>query len=187
MYLVWLSGIWQIIGAGSPGVASLVYAQVADVCPAEKRTTVFSFIVAIPLVTQLTFMPLGAVLSSIDPWIPMLCTSLLELIALSVAGFLVSETLPSSKATLQAAAVTVQSENEENRDDTLREQMVRKVVQWMKSHSRTLPVLICLFLFYFGQQSDGTLLLQYTSKQFGWSYGQVRPQIILMSYIRHPG
>jgi hypothetical protein len=35
--LVWLSGLWHTIGAGAPTLTSIVFAQVADVCPPEQR------------------------------------------------------------------------------------------------------------------------------------------------------
>lgn len=34
---VWLGGLWQIIGAGSPGLFALVHAQIADVCTTKQR------------------------------------------------------------------------------------------------------------------------------------------------------
>lgn len=35
--LVWLSGVWQTIGAGAPTLTAIVYTQVADVCSPEQR------------------------------------------------------------------------------------------------------------------------------------------------------
>lgn len=34
--MVWLSGVWQLIGGGPPMMATLLFIMVADACPAGK-------------------------------------------------------------------------------------------------------------------------------------------------------
>jgi hypothetical protein len=38
--MLWLSGLWQVLGAGAATLSSLTFVLVADSCPAEQRYSV---------------------------------------------------------------------------------------------------------------------------------------------------
>ncbi|ETS77363.1 hypothetical protein PFICI_11237 [Pestalotiopsis fici W106-1] len=179
--LLWLSGLWQMIGAGVATLSSIVYAQVSDVCPAEQRTTAFSFIQSAGLVSRVVFLPVGAGLMSIDPWIPMVTTSGLGVLSFLVALLLVPETLQLDKQSSDERGDTEQllgarsnGQDKVGLHPRLKILISRAVDlnHWIMGNARVVCLLICLFTFYLGQQSDGTILLQYASKRLHWTLGQ---------------
>ncbi|KAJ4381946.1 hypothetical protein N0V85_008637, partial [Neurospora sp. IMI 360204] len=68
---VWFGGLFQAIGAGSTTSTSIAYVLVADVCPAELRSTAFGYLLATTVVSRFIFVPVGGALISVDPWLAM--------------------------------------------------------------------------------------------------------------------
>ncbi|KAM0816493.1 putative Major facilitator superfamily (MFS) profile domain-containing protein [Seiridium cardinale] len=177
--LVWLSGIWQMIGAGAPTLTSIVYAQVADVCPVEQRPVAFSFIQAALLVPQIVFLPIGSAFMSINPWIPMIATTVLGVTAILIACLILPETSP---AVAESSGQDGQREpllNRENGNAPAKSDVRSRVFEAAKSvkaiyhrassNLAVTCVLISLFVFNFGLQADGVLLLLYASKRLHWT------------------
>ncbi|KAK9418932.1 putative Major facilitator superfamily (MFS) profile domain-containing protein [Seiridium unicorne] len=177
--LVWLSGIWQMIGAGAPTLTSIVYAQVADVCPVEQRPVAFSFIQAALLVPQIVFLPIGSAFMSINPWIPMIATTVLGVTAILIACLILPETSP---AVAESSGQDGEREpllNRENGNAPAKSDVRSRVLEAAKSvkaiyhrassNLAVTCVLISLFVFNFGLQADGVLLLLYASKRLRWT------------------
>ncbi|KAK6085470.1 MFS multidrug transporter [Seiridium cupressi] len=84
--LVWLSGIWQMIGAGAPTLTSIVYAQVADVCPVEQRLHFWC--------RKSSFFPLAQLSCRSILGFPMIATTVLGVTAILIACLILPETSP---------------------------------------------------------------------------------------------
>ncbi|KAK0710408.1 major facilitator superfamily domain-containing protein [Apiosordaria backusii] len=172
--LLWLSGGWQLIGAGGATLSAIAFAQVADICPVEQRTTAFSFIAAAELLNQLLFLPIGAGLMSIDPWIPLFATIALNLLGLVSGALLVQETLPNPEhpdgRERRVESTTIK--------DSFRDLLhnlatgASKFGRWASGNIRVIMVMISTFCFTLATQCDNTLLLQYASKRLGWTIGE---------------
>ncbi|KAK4165567.1 major facilitator superfamily domain-containing protein [Cladorrhinum sp. PSN259] len=170
LWSVWLGGWLQVIGAGGTTLSSMVFAQLADVCPAEQRTAAFSILASSTLLSQLIFVPVGAALMDwLSPWVPMFLTSGLGILGLVVAWIYVPETKPITSED--------EDQDEERRDSEwfqLRElgmkgkELARGFV---KNRSAAL-VLVSTFCFSLAIMSDSSLLLQYVSKRLGWTIGE---------------
>ncbi|KAK2594401.1 hypothetical protein QQS21_007907 [Conoideocrella luteorostrata] len=82
---VWLSGVFQLIGGGDATVISMCYTLIGDACAPEQRTTAFSQIHAATLLSELISIPLGSLLISVSPWIPVIGAPALMALATLVA------------------------------------------------------------------------------------------------------
>ncbi|KAK3395901.1 major facilitator superfamily domain-containing protein [Sordaria brevicollis] len=96
--LVWLGGLFQVIGGGSITFTSLAYVLVADVVPAEDRSIAFGYLLGSCIAARCIFVPLGGALISVDPWIAMDVGLLTEVVGFFVAAVFIRETLPADSA-----------------------------------------------------------------------------------------
>ncbi|POR31342.1 Uncharacterized protein TPAR_08440 [Tolypocladium paradoxum] len=170
---VWFAGLWQVIGGGT--LSSVAFVMVADWLTPVIRTTAFSQIQSASLVSQFIFVPVGAVLMPLSPWIPMFLSS-----GIMIAGFLfavvfVPETLPSAGADSNIrhddAAADASKGSAFSR---IQEHLGRfsELGRWMARNAKVVLALSCFYPLNLGEQCGGPLLLQYTSKRLGWSLGQ---------------
>ncbi|KAI0128260.1 major facilitator superfamily domain-containing protein [Xylariales sp. AK1849] len=176
--LVWLSGVWQIIGAGAPTLTSVVFAQVADVCPAEKRSIAFSLIQAALLVPQIVFLPVGSAFISINSWIPMIATNVLGVIAILIAYLTLPETLQIMPGPDRTDRERQPLLDRDNSNDHVRADLhsrlhiaaknVTDIYHTAASNQGLTCVLLSLFALNFGLRPDGVLLLLYASKRLHW-------------------
>ncbi|KAK6066940.1 MFS multidrug transporter [Seiridium cupressi] len=169
--LVWLSGIWQMIGAGAPTLTSIVYAQVADVCPVEQRLHFWC--------RKSSFFPLAQLSCRSILGFPMIATTVLGVTAILIACLILPETSP---AVAESSGQDGEREpllNRENGSAPAKSDVRSRVLEAAKSvkaiyhrASSSLAVtcvLISLFVFNFGLQADGVLLLLYASKRLHWT------------------
>ncbi|KAK3991434.1 major facilitator superfamily domain-containing protein [Cladorrhinum sp. PSN332] len=171
LYAVWIGGWWQVIGAGGATLSSMVFAQLADVCPAEQRTAAFSILASSTLLSQLVFVPVGAALMDwISPWVPMFLTSALGLLGLALGLVFVPETKPTGDEEEQTSS----SSGKNGVWSHLRELGVkgRELAQAFFRNTSAALVLVSTFCFSLSIMSDSSLLLQYASKQLGWTIGE---------------
>lgn len=183
---VWLSGMFQVLGAGGATLSSMVFAQLADVCPAEQRTAAFSILAGAALLNQLVFVPVGAALMSFDPWVPMWLTSVLGVLGFIVGWLFVPETR--SRKNLDEGGEEEEEEEEEWEEEggTLGGKngmwaqirglggTGREVIAALAQNKSATLVLFASLCFSLAIMSDSSLLLQYASKRLGWTIGEVR-------------
>ncbi|KAI0446910.1 MFS general substrate transporter [Xylaria telfairii] len=161
---VWLGGIGQVIGAGAATLTSMSFVLVADVCSPEQRTIAFSYIKSAMLLSQLIFLPLGGTLVAVDPWIPMLASCGFTIAGFLIALVFISETMPSPADVRRRPSTKV------NLSEVLRSPII--LGQLVSKHLSLALISICFFLYHFGEQASGSLLLQYASKRLHWSLGK---------------
>jgi hypothetical protein len=196
--MLWLSGLWQVLGAGAATLSSLTFVLVADACPAEQRysrhscsqtsissflltdnnrTTAFSQIESARLLSQIIFVLLGGVLIPISPWIPMLISSGFMVVGLAVAVIWVPETLPSASSSNEGSEEsTGQSPNEDNTKTSLPlriHESVASIAKLAMKNTRVIVLVLSFFVFQLREQAGGGILLLYASR-LGWSLSKVR-------------
>ncbi|KAI0127727.1 major facilitator superfamily domain-containing protein [Xylariales sp. AK1849] len=161
MRTVWLGEVGQVVGAGAGTLTSLSFVLVADVCSPDQRTIAFSYITSAMVLSQFVFLPVGGALVSVNPWIPMLASC-----GFTVAGFLliaifVPETLASS--------VGIRSDR--TKPTAIKEYLKSSLElgRMMTKNVGLVLVSSCFFLYHFGEQAGGSLLLQYISERLRWS------------------
>ena len=172
--MVWLSGLWQVLGAGAATLSSLTFVLVADACPAEQRyslvlaniyhillltnnnkTTAFSQIKSARLLSQIIFIPLGGALIPISPWIPMLISSGFMVVGLAVAVIWVPETLPSASSSNEGREEsTGQIPNEDNTKISLPlriQESVASIAKLAMKNTRVIVLVLSFFVFQLGE------------------------------------
>ena len=114
----------------------------------------------------------------------MLISSLFMIISFLVLLIFVPETLPSASGVpeneneeVSTPILDLNGDNDTSKIMSLRlqEQLAnaRRFGQWMVKNTRVGLLSFCFFLILLGEQTFGTLLLQYTEKRLGWSLGKV--------------
>ncbi|KAM7205482.1 Major facilitator superfamily domain containing protein [Naviculisporaceae sp. PSN 640] len=199
--LVWLGGLGQAIGAGSPTLTSVCYVLVADVAPVDQRTTAFSFIQSAAILSKVIFVPIGGALTEINPWLPMFLSTGFMILAFLVLLIFVPETLSSDSAapdneegrlneqeevspllgqsgegseTVRGSGTVTITKDTSAKAQLLEQAANLKVIfsQWIVHNPRVGLLMLCFFLVFLGEMTFNTLILQYTEKRLGWSLGQ---------------
>ncbi|KAK1752305.1 major facilitator superfamily domain-containing protein [Echria macrotheca] len=185
---VWLSGVWQAIGAGAATLSSLSHVMVADVCPSDQRTTAFSYLQSATMVAQFLFVPIGGSLIPIDPWIPMFISTAATALGFLGALFFIPETIPPTALGNHNRVVDTETSVEEESSGRIRnpdsvkanspeiwkavKSTTKTTARWVFAHGKLVLVLTCFFMCSIGQQAGGSLFLQYASKRLDWSLGK---------------
>ncbi|RJE18438.1 MFS transporter [Aspergillus sclerotialis] len=166
--LVWISGLFRIIGGGDLVVTSLVCVMVADVFSEEDRATALFRLSSVVLLADIVATPLSAVFMTVQsPWIPYL----LGLIMLAIGcmfGFLLPETLDKFE---DPAATTAE-------EDPIKKTAVQEVYSRIRDflHSTrfiwqnwNVTLGLLMFLTTTLSRQSTNLLLQYSSTKFHWT------------------
>ncbi|KAK3682952.1 major facilitator superfamily domain-containing protein [Podospora appendiculata] len=160
---VWFGGLWQVIGAGTVTFSSVFYVLVADVCPAEQRIVAFAHLQTAALFSKLVFVPTGGAMLAVNPWLPMFISSVFLLAGLCATVLFVPELCHPHHDRHASKAGSL--------GRRIRAHMASSgaFVRWLAKNRSVVLLMPCFFLISLGEQSNGTLLLQYASKQLGWS------------------
>lgn len=136
------------------------------------------------MIAQFIFVPVGGTLVSINPWIPMIISSVVTALGFLGALIFLPETLPSAERDSTTTSVNDNHHGDQTSPTgTKHGFQVRwtnlvagsaAMMKWVKQNSRLVVALACFFPWSIGQQASGTLLLQYASKRLNWSLGKVR-------------
>ncbi|PYI35294.1 MFS multidrug transporter [Aspergillus indologenus CBS 114.80] len=148
-------------------VTSLCFSAVALVCPAEQRTTVFSYMTAVAMVSDIIAPPIGAALMSIDPWVPFLGASAVGVIAF-LWGLFLFPRLYNSQITHSEPGPLGNGQSSTTLPAISR---VRPFIKWLSRNGNVLLVVFGFFIALLGRQAFA-VLLQYTSKRFHVSYAE---------------
>ena len=168
--LIWLQSALGILGGGSLVASALFMVIMTDVTPESHRANVFFYAHAALCATEFFGPPLGSVLMNRDPWVALRVSILLLALAIPLALAL-PETLNESR---------IDSYSLQNRLSLSRPSeatVVSKIMSHLPSlgfllaDHRILFVLLTSISFIFGQ-ACANLVLQYTSRRYGWSLSQ---------------
>ncbi|EGO53683.1 hypothetical protein NEUTE1DRAFT_93230 [Neurospora tetrasperma FGSC 2508] len=199
---VWFGGLFQLLGSGSTTFTSIIYVLIADVCPAEQRSTFFSYLLAASIVSRFLFVPIGgALIAYDDAWLAMWIGLLVQAVGYVVAVVFVQETLPSS-SDIDSSEIGVgelvigadgdggeeggnsgDTETETETEMITKPKTVSQIVEeylekakeagtWTLQNPKAVLLLLCFWLYYMGEQAEMLLMIQYASKRLGWSLGK---------------
>lgn len=170
--MTWLSTIFFSIGGGGVFTSTMAFVVLSDITPEAQRAGVFLRVAAFNLLANLIMPPLAAVLMPINPWIPSLGGTVLEIFAVILLAFC-PETLRYRRPSLLQRKSTLRSLSR-----THSRQMLQKpnfVRRWMATLNKSfdiltndwrVPVLLLPFLFHQLAGANIPLVLQYLSKRY---------------------
>ncbi|PIB02974.1 hypothetical protein CB0940_11993 [Cercospora beticola] len=177
---VWLSPAFYLCGGGPIVVSNLLTTIVADVVPAESRSTVFFYRFCTYFAANLAIPPVASFLMSRNIWIPLLGGPLFQVVSV-IMVLAIPESAP--------ASVTKEHEMDDQdisndlvaHGDGLGSFARRRYKIWLREakssigfvlHDKAVAAFIWTFLlFEVGLQSK-QVLFQYASKRYGWTLAQ---------------
>ncbi|KAJ5185408.1 MFS transporter [Penicillium cf. griseofulvum] len=68
--LTWVSSLFILIGGGNLVAGSLIYSIMTDLTTQEQRASVFLFMNAAVLLSEVVMMPLASAAMKKNPWLP---------------------------------------------------------------------------------------------------------------------
>ncbi|KAL3429942.1 major facilitator superfamily domain-containing protein [Aspergillus tetrazonus] len=177
---VWLPPFFQLIGGGGATATTVLSVVVADLYSEEERPTILSRIFGIIFAAQLLGMAITGLVISLDPWIPFATSVVMMMIGCVLTCFL-PETHPRITAAkiihpCSPSELATGSENQARADSAnstllgMMRQAVNTIYTIMANGSAR-GIIACLLAEGMGTQST-SLLLQYASTRFGWTYAE---------------
>ncbi|KAK3322845.1 major facilitator superfamily domain-containing protein [Apodospora peruviana] len=149
-------------------LSSISHVTVADVCPSDQRTTAFSQLQFAMMAAQFVFVSIGGVLVSVNPWIPMLISSVVTFMGFAGACLFLPETRPPT--TTAERELPPQPRNGDEHGGAVSDHR-RRSARWVAANGRLVVVLMAFFPATLDQQAGGSLLLHYAAKRFNWTMG----------------
>lgn len=169
--LIWLQSALGVLGGGSLVASALFMVIMTGVTPEASRGNIFLYAHAALCATEFFGPPLGSVLMDRDPWTALGTSMLLLSLAIPLAVAL-PETLTRSWTNFPTTSSS--SRYGSSIDHSLGATSISKItsclpsLRFMLYDYRILFVLFASMSFIFGQ-ACANLILQYTSRRYGWS------------------
>ncbi|EXL98561.1 major facilitator superfamily domain-containing protein [Fusarium oxysporum II5] len=178
---VWLSSLFFIIGGGPTTGTTLLTTVVADVVPAEVRSTVFFYRFCTDLVADLIVPPITSILMHKNTWIPLLLAVAFQGLSVIVALGL-PETLPVvDPKRFGEDADGISSESTSSEQAEIPSKSDGRWGSWLTRNKgsfdfvikdRALSALVFTFLISKVGRQAANMLFQYVSKRYGWTLAQ---------------
>ncbi|CAG7963727.1 unnamed protein product [Penicillium olsonii] len=173
--MVWLSGLFRIIGGGDQVLTSIALVIVADVFSEDERSTALFRLQSCVFVAEILAAPLSAYMLTFGPMVPfMLSLGLIILGALPT--LLLPETLEDAIAKRTKRAEPDQHGLQPDKTTVVQE-LTRKAREFTESTRfiwsdfNVCLMVMVLFVTVMGRQCTD-LLMQYVSQRFDWSIGR---------------
>ncbi|KAJ9498436.1 hypothetical protein H2202_006123 [Exophiala xenobiotica] len=179
---VWLSSLFFLLGGGPTVGTTLITTVVADVVPAESRSTVFFYRFCTDLIADLAIPPLTSVLMSKNIWIPLLGAAVFQ--GCSTAMVLIlpeTSPLPMPKEAVDdidprspSMGSTTSEPEDHPKSDKRWKNKIRQTIDSFSFVQRDTAVAALVLTFLIskvGRQSTN-VLFQYASKRYGWTLSQ---------------
>ncbi|KAF8537766.1 major facilitator superfamily domain-containing protein [Trichophaea hybrida] len=173
--LTWLSAAFLMLGGGVQMLIALILMVLADVTPADQRTTAFFQLQACVLFAELVAPPLSSVLMSHNVWTPLLIALVIMVLVLLIAcalpetrGLEVANTEPSnSSGEEQEGDERISRPNLET--STRKNSNSHRDIMTFLRQDINVTLLVAIFLVITIGRQTTMLLLQYVSKRYDWS------------------
>ncbi|KAJ5901521.1 hypothetical protein N7495_002049 [Penicillium taxi] len=176
--LVWFSSFWKIIGGGDLMFSSVILTMVADIFNEEERSTALFRIQSCVLIAEIVATPVSAYMMTFSDWIPYNLGLIIMVIGATPCIFL-PETLKYSKSMRGSSEGGVDNELTEplKKTNTTQEILLRvhefkDSIRFIWNDSNVFLMVIVMFVSILGRPQTTTLLLQYASKKFDWSFAR---------------
>ncbi|EME50215.1 hypothetical protein DOTSEDRAFT_68930 [Dothistroma septosporum NZE10] len=176
--MTWLQSVFALLGGGDATISAYFFTMIADITPEQERAAAFLRAGAANMAANLCMPPLAATLMTLDPWIPAIMGTVLDLLA-AVLFLLVPETLDYGRDT-SPASTDVVSEPTRQPDDNkpgvtnlLRRQLTaaRSAISFLTIDWRV-PTLLLPFAAHILIANTGRLVLQYVSKRYALTFAK---------------
>ncbi|KAJ5450750.1 uncharacterized protein N7458_007199, partial [Penicillium daleae] len=186
--LVWLTGLFRVIGGGDQVVVAIALVMVADVFSEEERTTALFLLQSCVILAEILGTPISAWLMQYNDWLPYILGTLILILGSAPILFL-PETLEEAKANkaryrreANSDAAESSSSSSSSSNEPIEPAGKRPVLQEFIHQAREFKdstqfiwrnysvcvMILCLLVSVISRQSSG-VLLQYASKKFNWS------------------
>ncbi|OJJ47370.1 hypothetical protein ASPZODRAFT_65203 [Penicilliopsis zonata CBS 506.65] len=173
--LVWLSGMWRLIGGGDMVLSSIALVMVADCFPEDEMATALFRLFSAVILSEVLATPVSAYLMASDPWVPYMLGLGIAMVG-SLSAFLMPESLSDAKSKISSTTAPSNEETQSYPDGkfSVRQYILDKLqhfrdsTRFIMSTPGVAVCLVALFIASISKQST-SLLLQYTSKRFDWS------------------
>ncbi|KAJ5578742.1 uncharacterized protein N7459_007706 [Penicillium hispanicum] len=175
--MVWLSGLWRVIGGGDQVVVSMALVMIADIFSEEERSTTLFRIQSCVVLAEIFAAPVSAYFMDFDPWFPFMLGTVLIVIAGIPIVFL-PETLEDAKAKMASRPNMVSAHPREDAAPLDKKSVLEEIIRTIRefkegtrfiwTDGNVCLMVLVLFVTMMSRQSTN-MLLQYASKRFHWS------------------
>ncbi|KAJ5100024.1 hypothetical protein N7532_007025 [Penicillium argentinense] len=176
--MIWLSGIFRIIGGGDQVVLSMAVAMVADVFSEEERSTALFRLQSCAILAEILATPISAYLMTFDPWFPYLLGFIVILIG-TLPTFFLPETLADAKSKMASHSGSSGEGGEGT--ETSKQPLLQAILHQISEFKHSIRFIwrdgnVCLLILITGfgvmSRQSTNILMQYASKKFNWSIGK---------------
>ncbi|KAJ5167488.1 uncharacterized protein N7482_006269 [Penicillium canariense] len=182
--LVWLTGLFRVIGGGDKVIVSIVLVMVADIFSEEERSTALFSLQSCIILSDIVGAPIGAWLMQHDLWVPYILGVVIMIVGSTPLLFL-QETLEEAKASKAKSRHAPGTDAADISDDSsgrvepagkqpALQELIREAREFKEStrfiwqNWSVCLVILCMLVTEISRQSTG-VLLQYASKKFIWT------------------
>lgn len=181
LQLTWFSSAFYFLGGGPIVATAIGITMISDVVPPEKRTSIFLYLSACVLVSEMLAPIMASYLMEYGDWLPLLLALAIQQAGVSIAFFfpetLHLRDLPEPKDE-QAEVLELQQTKDGHFTLKAQIQNFRSIIQFLQS-DWTLALVVFTFLANrLGYQSI-SLLIRYASKRYGW---EIKKAAYLLSF-----
>lgn len=177
--VTWFQSVFALLGGGDATISAYFFTAIADITPEQDRAAAFLRAGAANMAANLCMPPLSAALMTINPWIPAIMGTVLELLA--VALFLVvPETLDYYRPVSSVESAGDGPEEAEQHPDhrpgvanLLKTQLIaiQSAISFLTTDWRV-PALVLPFAAHILIANTGRLVLQYVSKRYALTFAK---------------
>ncbi|KAL1865867.1 hypothetical protein Daus18300_006979 [Diaporthe australafricana] len=194
MWTFMLSFVFDLIGGGAPVGMSMLYTMLADVLHVEEMTPILFRFYSVFLVAELVANPLGGFLLSKGAWVSLITGNIfMVLVLLSV--YILPETLAVRRwhdaRTGKAPNPQLARLNGDDDDEGLKKSSMRaalddarqqlvEVWKFLLGNKRIVVLMLPLIFVTLGRYIQ-EMLLQYSTKRYGWSWSKAAYFLTLKS------
>ncbi|KAL7908231.1 hypothetical protein GGI35DRAFT_453658 [Trichoderma velutinum] len=184
--LIWLAALFTMVGGGTFVFSAMIFTIASDISNAAQRSTVFFYVTAVAIGAKLMSGPLAFIAVQRDLWlsvyIGLACLFISVLIALAI---------PETRA-LSAVEVEEPSNDENEQNDSsvssytdkkwalwtriyeiLEIKQMATLVKYFVWENQRLGLLLFSLVFATLGNYVSLILMQYTTKRFGWTWAKV--------------
>ncbi|CAI6301629.1 unnamed protein product [Periconia digitata] len=181
LQLTWFSSAFYIIGGGPIVAVAVAMTMVSDVCPPDKRTTIFLYLTAAVLLGEMVSPIISSRLMEHGNWLPLLLALGIQFIG-ALAAVICPETLhmqdlPEPTDDDETDSIELQSKKESSGIKTHLGHF-KTAFLFLKSDT-TLMLVVLTFLGNRLGRNGMTLLIRYASKRYGW---EIKKAAYLVSF-----
>ncbi|OAA52645.1 Major facilitator superfamily domain, general substrate transporter [Beauveria brongniartii RCEF 3172] len=180
--LIWLGSMFTLIGGGAPVFNTMSFALLGEATNERQRSTVFFYMNATSIGSQMVASLLAFTLMRVSPWLCVFCGILLFVPANLCALFFPETPRDKAGSGLPSTAATAQPEDDMG---SARGQMRRltDALVWFVHERLFARVLLYTLLATTVGRSSQDILLQYVTRRYRWSWADAILLLSIQSFV----